>query len=113
MKKQVLFVVALFIISGIFGKSANAHFNKGVEKYYKGAIEEYSESINKNHNVAKSYLSRGIAKYYMQDYEEAIADQKKAIEIDPKYADAYFNFGDCKYNTKCNYNIVQKLSEKI
>jgi len=31
--------------------------------------------------------------YDKGDYDKAIADYNKAIEIDPKYAQAYYNYG--------------------
>ena len=38
----------------------------------------------------------GTAKYYLKDYQGAIADYNKAIEINPQYALAFANRGDSK-----------------
>ena len=46
--------------------------------------------------ATKDYLNRGLAKIKIQDYTGAIADFTKAIEIDPKDADAYNDRGVAK-----------------
>ncbi|MDP5052886.1 MAG: tetratricopeptide repeat protein, partial [Congregibacter sp.] len=43
-----------------------------------------------------AYLSRGAAKYELQDYRGAIADFTKVIELDLKNSDAYSNRGVAK-----------------
>lgn len=40
---------------------------------------------------AGSYIAQAYSK--LEDYKEAIADYTQAIEIDPNYADAYYNRG--------------------
>jgi lipoprotein NlpI len=45
---------------------------------------------------ATDYLNRGNAKYNMADYEGAIADCSKAIQLDPKLASAYITRGAAK-----------------
>ena len=42
------------------------------------------------------YLERGIEKRKSGDYYGAISDYTKAIEINPLYADAYYNRGNIK-----------------
>ena len=45
---------------------------------------------------ADHYLNRGVTKYRLRDYQGAIADYTRAIEINPQYADAYYNRGTIK-----------------
>jgi tetratricopeptide (TPR) repeat protein len=66
MKKLILVVVALFI----FGCAT---------------------SNEENH--AGAYYSQGVDWENKGDYERAIANYSKAIEIDPKLAEAYFGRG--------------------
>jgi len=40
-----------------------------------------------------AYNNRGSAFHYKGQYDRAISDYNKAIEIDPEYALAYFNRG--------------------
>jgi tetratricopeptide (TPR) repeat protein len=37
--------------------------------------------------------NRGLAYYGLKQYERAIADCDRVLELDPKYVDAYFNRG--------------------
>ncbi len=45
---------------------------------------------------AGDYLDRGNTKYHLRDYQAAIADYNKALEINPQYANAYTNRGSAK-----------------
>lgn len=44
-------------------------------------------------NTAADYLNRGVEKVQKGDFDGAIADYTKAIEIDPRYVQAYGNRG--------------------
>jgi hypothetical protein len=50
-------------------------------------------------NLLKDYLFslRGAAKSKLKDYQGAILDYTKSIELYPKYADAYYGRGFAKY----------------
>ena len=41
--------------------------------------------------AAEKYFKLGEQKYNKKDYQEAIADYDKAIELNPKDAEAYYN----------------------
>ena len=47
--------------------------------------------------TASDFLESGNAKYDLKDYNGAISDYTKAIELDPDYADAYNNRGLSKF----------------
>jgi tetratricopeptide (TPR) repeat protein len=56
-------------------------------------------SVASTENItAKELVERGIAKGKEGDYQGAIADYTKAIEIDPKDADAYIRRGNARYD---------------
>lgn len=43
-------------------------------------------------NKNKKYLlNRGLVRYKQADYEDAVSDFKTAIELDDKFAEAYYN----------------------
>ncbi len=46
--------------------------------------------------TAEDYFKSGNTKYDLKDYKGAIQDYTKAIELNPKYADAYYNRGIAK-----------------
>ncbi|MDX2301759.1 MAG: tetratricopeptide repeat protein [Microscillaceae bacterium] len=50
-----------------------------------------------NAQTAKDYLKSGNQKYYDQQYAEAMADFKKAIDLEPTYAKAYQNLGNVMF----------------
>jgi len=47
-------------------------------------------------NSAEEYFISGVEKLASGDYQGAIKEFDKAIEINPKYAEAYFNRGGTK-----------------
>jgi len=46
---------------------------------------------------ARAYINRGIAWQNKGDYDKAIADYNRAIELDPKNADSYSRRGDLRF----------------
>ena len=48
-------------------------------------------------NSAEEYYDSGVEKADSGDYQGAIKDYNKAIEINPNYSEAYFNRGIVKY----------------
>src|ERR1700751_1582130 len=47
-----------------------------------------------------TYLTSGLAKDDLEDYDGAISDYNKAIELNPHYAEAYYKRGNVKKNIK-------------
>lgn len=54
---------------------------------YTEAIEAFSKAI------AEAYNNRGVAWHHKGDYEKAIADYNRALELHPRYAEALNNRG--------------------
>ena len=59
----------------------------------------YTEAINLDPNYADAYTSRGVAKYKLDRYEEAIEDYNLGIQISPS-ALLYNNRAYCEYKLK-------------
>lgn len=96
---------------------AEAYNNRGFvyakQGNYEKAIADYTKAIqsspidpytlnkqgiritftDQRQNQVKAYNNRGFAYAEQGNYEKAIADYKKAIELDPSYALAYWNRG--------------------
>lgn len=60
------------------------------------AIDLYSQSIGL-HPTAEAYTFRGWAYSFQSRYEEAIAECKKAIEVDPSFGNPYNDIGSYLY----------------
>jgi len=67
-------------------------FDKQVEGEYGEAIELYTRSIEE-FPTAEAFTFRGWAHSYLEDYDQAIADCKRAIEIDPEFGNPYNDIG--------------------
>ena len=58
----------------------------------------FSLSISCQSQTAEEFFEKGNVKDYLQDYNGAISDYNKAIEINPNNAEAYYNRGFAKIN---------------
>lgn len=61
------------------------------------AEEILTKAIKYDKGNYEAYYYRGCARINMREYEEAIADFEKAVELKHDYADAYFNMGRTYY----------------
>ncbi len=58
------------------------------------AIEQYSQAILGHKFFAEAYSNRGIAQWHNGNWDNALADARLAIEIDPKFAGGHYNFAE-------------------
>ena len=49
-----------------------------------------------NLNSARDYVKRGVTRFSKGDIEGAIADLNKALELNPRFAEAHFNRGKAR-----------------
>jgi len=61
------------------------------EGNYKGAVKYYDKAIELSPNFSDLYFHRSRAYLYDLQFDEAILDCNKAIEIEPLYMEAYSN----------------------
>eukprot|EP00252_Welwitschia_mirabilis_P003025 TRINITY_DN13079_c0_g1_i1.p1 TRINITY_DN13079_c0_g1~~TRINITY_DN13079_c0_g1_i1.p1 ORF type:complete len:447 (-),score=115.40 TRINITY_DN13079_c0_g1_i1:315-1655(-) len=81
-------------------------------KRYREAIELYTLSISLCCHNAVYYCNRAAAHTQVGNYNEAIEDCKRAIEIDPNYSKAYSRLG-LVYYAQGNYqDAIQKGFQK-
>ncbi|NEQ40612.1 MAG: 1-deoxy-D-xylulose-5-phosphate reductoisomerase [Okeania sp. SIO3I5] len=57
---------------------------------------EISTTKEKDRTKFNDFYQRGLAKYEQQDYQSALAEFDRAIDIDPNHIDAYIHRGDVK-----------------
>ncbi len=58
---------------------------------FEKAIENISKSIKLNNNWEISYFYRAVAHQALENFDEAMLDYTKALQINPKMTDAYYN----------------------
>jgi len=56
---------------------------------FEDAIEAFSIAIEGMPDESRAYNYRGVAWFYKGNYDRAIADCTRAVELNPRYADAY------------------------
>ena len=83
--------------------SAVAYNNRGWAKKYskdysmEDAIEDYNKAIDLESDNADYTNNRAIAYYENDEYEKAIADWNKVLEINPEYEIDYFDKANAEY----------------
>lgn len=74
--------------------SGEEHFKKGLhayfEKRFEDALEEFGKSIRIQDSNPASYSNIGYIYYDMGDIRQAYEFQKKALEVDPYFANAHY-----------------------
>ena len=71
--------------------------------YFSSAIDSIPTDITVTANPAEANYFRGNAYHYKGDYDRAIADWDRAIQLKPDYADAYNNRG-LTYDSKGDHD---------
>ena len=130
--KNTLYTIALLVSFSSFGQTASEYFKRA---YYKksdhyGAISDYIKAIELNpnndemsyinNNGEKLYFSNhhayyniGVYKAKLKDYNGAISDYNKAIELNPNYTKAYYNRGISKSKLKDHYGAISDFNKAI
>ncbi len=96
MNKYTFFLISIFSFFSFCLQSqetSETYFDAGNKllgkKKYTECIEMYNKAIDISPLEPEYYVYRGLAKYYLQDYQAAITDFTRTIEIQPDYAEAY------------------------
>ena len=109
-KKFVRFFVkpAFIIVGLIFLTPFNVAFADA-----RSDVDKYTQEINANPNNAVAYAGRANAYVILQNYDRAISDTNKALEIDPNYAAAYGVRGMCNFFLGQYERSVSDLSKAV
>jgi tetratricopeptide (TPR) repeat protein len=106
-------------------RDANALINRALLRDrngdHDGAIREYAaiidmhaaEPLLSKTGVITVYNDRGVARLNGGDFDNAIADFNKAIEVDPKFATGYFNRGRAYFAKGNNDGAIADCSKAL
>jgi len=61
---------------------------------YPEAIDQYTKAIAGHMYYAQAYSNRGVAWWHDGDWDNALADCRQAVDIDPKFAGGHYNFAE-------------------
>lgn len=67
---------------------------------YDSALADYNSSIAVNENYLAYYNRGRLYRRYFSNNKQAIKDNLKCIELNPGYAIAYLNLGNCYFDEK-------------
>jgi len=105
------------LLGTLYGQAAAGGNMLSIVSYGKKARDAVNKALEMDPRSARNWLARGIGNYYMAalggGQDPAIADMKKAIEIDPKLADAYLWLGVSLRKAKRNGEARQAFQKSI
>jgi tetratricopeptide (TPR) repeat protein len=105
------------VLGTLYGQAAAGGNMLAIVSYGKKARDAVNKALEMDPQAARNWLARGIGNYYMAalggGQDPAIADMKKAIEIDPKLADAYLWLGVSLRKAKRNAEARQAFQKAI
>ncbi|WP_396170577.1 tetratricopeptide repeat protein [Flavobacterium sp.] len=115
--KKTLISFFIFFTAFSYGQTASEYFTNGIKKTdlkdYKGAIVDFTKSIEIKPYWGDTYLCRGKAKAYLEDYRGAIADFTKNIEFYPNNGDAYLSRGESKVSLNDFHGAIADFNNAI
>ena len=105
------------ILGTLCGQAAAANVIQGM-KYGRCATDEVNKAIQLDPKSALNYLSRGIGNYYLPTafgggVEPAMKDLQKAIELDPRLADAHLWLGLAYRKQNRNANARKEFQKSV
>jgi tetratricopeptide (TPR) repeat protein len=127
--KSKLLIVALLLFVNHFkvceAQTAKDYYNNGLKKYdnekYSDAISDFKKALELNAKSNDSYKTVligsnntiGLCYYELHNYETALTYINKAIELDSKYANFYFNRALVQGELQNNSDALQDYSKAI
>jgi stress-induced-phosphoprotein 1 len=95
-------------------EKAEEHRNVGNELFQKGdfpgAIKEYNEGLRRDPKSVKILSNRAATYIKLMEFNTALKDADKCIEIDPTFVKAYARKGNCHHMMK-EYHKAMKAYE--
>jgi len=82
-------------------------------KDFKGAVAKYSDAIENDRSNAVYYANRAAAKSQLGEHTAAVADAKKALEVNPDYSKSYSRLGHAEFCLGNFENAVDAYSKGL
>jgi tetratricopeptide (TPR) repeat protein len=86
-------VVVLLIGTACAGPIDDCNQQEDADRRIKGCSQFIQQGASDKRKLVAAYINRGNAYHSKGDYDRAIADYNKVIELNPKHAEAYNNRG--------------------
>jgi tetratricopeptide (TPR) repeat protein len=100
---SLLIIIAVFAACTQFASAGNQNISaaalatRGDERAarsdIKGAVEDYSDAIKKNHRCVEAYFGRGLLRARFGQANAAIEDYSKVIRLKPQMREAFLARG--------------------
>ena len=93
------------------------YIDKGIEEIHQGKFEDAIENITKSIELKNdweiSYFYRAVANQALEKWDDAMLDYTKALQINDKMTDAYYNKAKITLSRKdiANPDIKKAISE--
>ena len=95
-------------------KESKIRDERNILEHFQKEIKECTESIEIYKPAHSStYYSRGNAKFQLKDYQSAIEDYTKAIEVEPSYGEAYYKRGFVMHSLQHFLEAITDYSKAI
>ena len=90
-QKRFLWIPIILVLVFLIGKTYQQN------KIWKDGFTMWNYVIQHDSHIAVAYNNRGVFYQLKEDYVKARSDYEKALNINPKYVDAYANLGYLDY----------------
>jgi len=121
MKRRIFVMAALLVFTAltVYAQTAQECLDNGKRLFdqsnYDGAIQELTEAINIDPNMAEAYAYRSWAYGRKNNNNQALSDANKAIQLNPRLAMGYFVRGRLQSDNDraiADYNQVIRIDPK-
>lgn len=86
---------------------------KALDKDYQGAVEDYTQAIERHPNFVEAYLKRGAARYKLGDDRGTLKDCTQALQINSNLTPAYYYQGRARYRLGYTQAAIEAYAQAI
>lgn len=86
---------------------------KALDKDYQGAVEDYTQAIERHPTFVEAYLKRGATRYKLGDDRGTLKDCTQALQINSNLASAYYYQGRARYRLGYTQAAIEAYTQAI